>query len=355
MLKVQEWLNKTGGDFVKLEEQLGIRAQFNDTDDRVILNYSQIDSPKTNPIVMECRALTLNKNDYSLISRSMGRFFNAGEAPQINNNFNFNAFVTHDKEDGSLIKVYYYRNKWIVETRGSFAQGTPSELCPHTWEDLVWQTLPDDFINKASKITVYVFELCTNWNRVVRQYDEPSIFLLTEFIGEEEVNHDIVATDANFLGLKIPNIHQFNNLTDAQLHLTKIAENDPTYEGVVLRDCSNLRIKVKSPKWFALARLKEGALTYKNLIPIVLDGEYEEVLLYFPELKDKIFEVKGEIEKVREEVGNYWFAFGEEKNRKKFAMAVKPCRYNAVLFRAWVDGTHPFDYLTSDFLVKAFK
>lgn len=301
---------------------------------------------------MECRALTLDKNDHSLISRSMPRFFNAGEAPQINDNFDFSSFITHDKEDGSLIKVYYYNNAWVVETRGSFAQGHPSDVCPYSWKELVWQTLPDNFKSFADKRKTYIFELCTNWNKVVRQYDKPSIFLITEFIGEQEAGCDMVELDAYFLNLKTPKLHKFTSLLDAQTHLTKVSDLDPTYEGVVLRDCNNLRIKVKSPKWFALARLREGAVTYKNLIPLVLDGEYEEVEVYFPELKPKFDEVAEKIVEIKEEVDKYWFSFGNEDNRKKFALAVKDCRYNAVLFRAWVDGAHPFDYLTKEIFIK---
>lgn len=55
---VQDYLKANGGNFAKLENELGIRSCFSGIDNRVILNYNQLDSPKENPIVRECRALT---------------------------------------------------------------------------------------------------------------------------------------------------------------------------------------------------------------------------------------------------------------------------------------------------------
>lgn len=353
MLNVQKWLHEQKGDFSKLTEQLGIRCTFNEYDNRVILNYNQIDSPKTNEIVMECRALTLDKTDYSLVARSFNRFFNCGEALAITKRFRFDMpFYAHDKEDGSLIKVYYYNDEWQVETRGTFGQGKPQDLSPYTWEELVWQTLPSNFRGMAQKGTTYVFELCTNWNKVVRNYHTPSIFMLTQFCGMQEIESDIVHIDADILGIDVPTTHNFKDLMDAQYHLTEIAEYDPTYEGVVLRDCDNLRLKVKNPKWFALARLKEGAVSVKNIVPLVLSGEYEEAEVYFPELKPEFDRIAEQIEKIKLEIDKYWFAYGEEKSRKKFALSVKECKYSGPLFQAWINNGHPFDYLTQENFIK---
>ena len=54
-MKIQVWLQQNNGNLELLEQQLGIKATTCHEDSRVILNYNQIDSPKQNPIVMECR------------------------------------------------------------------------------------------------------------------------------------------------------------------------------------------------------------------------------------------------------------------------------------------------------------
>jgi tRNA splicing ligase len=48
----------------------------------VVLNYNQINSPKLDPIVRECRGLILDRNSgYSVVARSFDWFWNYGECP----------------------------------------------------------------------------------------------------------------------------------------------------------------------------------------------------------------------------------------------------------------------------------
>ena len=59
---VQEQLRQYGPEH--LSNTLGIKFTYGD-DNRVILNYNQIDSPKNHPVVKECRGLVLDKTDRS--------------------------------------------------------------------------------------------------------------------------------------------------------------------------------------------------------------------------------------------------------------------------------------------------
>lgn len=78
MLNVQQYLQTKSLEDLKTE--LGIKVAEHATLPLVILNYDQIESPsKTHPIILECRALVLNKNDWSIVARSFSRFFNFGE------------------------------------------------------------------------------------------------------------------------------------------------------------------------------------------------------------------------------------------------------------------------------------
>jgi hypothetical protein len=76
MLYVQQYLID-GNSLSSLNENYGIKTTIRD--DLVILNYSQIDSPKKHPIVMECRGLVLEIPSYRIVARSFPRFFNWGE------------------------------------------------------------------------------------------------------------------------------------------------------------------------------------------------------------------------------------------------------------------------------------
>jgi hypothetical protein len=77
MLKVQEFL-QSGKTLDDLTAELGIKATHHPSLDLVILNYDQIDSPKINPLVRECRALTLDKRDWSCVSPILPQIFQLG-------------------------------------------------------------------------------------------------------------------------------------------------------------------------------------------------------------------------------------------------------------------------------------
>lgn len=108
-MKVQEYL-KTH-TYKDLEEEFGIHV--NEYDDRVSLNYHQIDSHKHkfNPLVMECRGLILSKPDNEVLCRSFDRFWNYGEDPD-SDKFDITKAQVDDKIDGCLpfrtpLKLWY--------------------------------------------------------------------------------------------------------------------------------------------------------------------------------------------------------------------------------------------------------
>ena len=148
MLKVQEYLiNHSVDDLQKEPFNLTIR----DYPDHGImtLNYSQIDSPKNDPIIRECRALILeNKPPYNVVSRAFDRFYNFGECQRTSEweSSKINNAKVVEKIDGSLIPAYYFDDKWNVSTRKmAFAEG--ETVRGNTFHDVIMRVLPIDRIN----------------------------------------------------------------------------------------------------------------------------------------------------------------------------------------------------------------
>jgi hypothetical protein len=77
-LQVQEYLH-SGKSWANLTDELGIKVVFHPSLPLVTVNYDQIESPKTHPIVRECRGLVLHRQTFDLVARSFPRFFNWGE------------------------------------------------------------------------------------------------------------------------------------------------------------------------------------------------------------------------------------------------------------------------------------
>lgn len=299
----------------------------------------------------ECRGLVLDEN-FDLVARGFRRFFNYGE---VDDPFNWQeSVVCSEKVDGSLIILYFWNGKWRINTRFSFGDGQINDS-PYTWESLVSSLL--DFSKLNPELT-YVMELCSRYNKVVRDYPTPSLFLLSVFDRYNELYFNETMTIGKSIGVSTSNSYKVSSYDDVEYHLNSISSNDQTFEGFVLRDRDNNRFKVKSLLYLSLHRLANNGnlCSPKNIIPLILDGEIDEVITYFPEMKDDILNFKNKIDKIFQEIDNVWFCHWDEQNQKKFAIAVcKDTKYTAPLFSAKKLGGHPKDYITTDYLVKLLE
>lgn len=343
-LNTQEFLAKHDFNFDVLTQQFGIQVKHHEFDNRVILNYSQIDSyvHKFHPVVRECRGLVLDSNTGDVVARAFDRFFNLGEHGESDENFDWTNYYIQEKIDGSLILLYYWNGSWHVNTRNSFGGGQVGES-NYTWRQLVFDTL-GDVLHKVPKYYTYVMELCSPYNQVVKRYDEPTLFLLSCFTTHYEVPYYVTQTMADHLDVQLPRRYMSHNL---ELVVSQVEAEDVTNEGVVLRDFINNRIKVKTESYVRLHRLYNNANieSPKNLIPVILKGEIDEVLTYWPSLQDKVDKVNGWLDQKRREIDNLWFVHGDEQNRKKFALAVKDHSFSSLLFKAKDTGINPLELL----------
>jgi hypothetical protein len=300
------------------------------TDGRIIINYNQIESPKFHPIVDECRGLCLDKN-YDLVGRSFSRFYNLGENPK--ENFQFENSIATEKLDGSLCVIGTYEDNVYFNTRGSFGD-TQVGAYPITFQELMQLAVPNykDLFSQLPNLT-FVGEICSKYNRVVIPYDEPEFFLLSIFDGENELEHDKVLEIASELGLKTPACTTLKDKKEVVKYVE--SKNGKEFEGLVLRS-NGQRIKVKNSIYVKLHHTfsNNAAVHPNNLVPIVLAGEDAEVIAYFPEFTEEVNAVKQVLQTTYNELDNLYFCFGGEKNQKKFALAVKDHPLSGILFNA---------------------
>lgn len=346
MLAVQKYLLEHGLE--KLVEDYKIVTTHHESEPLVILNYDQIESPKTEPIIHECRALTLDKRDWSIVARSFTRFFNYGEMADLTKNFDWNQFEASSKEDGSLMVMYYWNGEWRVNTRGSFAKGAICEGGP-TWENLFWSLIDkktvDNILNKEYS---FVFELCSPYNKIVTTYDKPKLFLLGIFSNTPNRFTDwpsaVLNGVAGELGVHAPTIKKFNN---AQEVVDFLASSDlsATFEGYVLRDSSDMRLKVKNARYVALHHLRgnnDNLYLAKNMLPLILTGESEEVLVHFPEAKERYRTFKKIVEEEEAKLYQIWEEAKGIASQKDFAQYIVPkTRLASILFDARKLGVSP--------------
>lgn len=287
-------------------------------DGLVILNYDQIESRKGCEVADDCRALVLRHGTWEVVARSFRRFYNLGERP--GESLDWKTATAQDKLDGSLMVMFYTSNGWRVNTRGSFAEQPMTTGGPR-WCDVFWKAFDAErlSIHDFSRDHAYSFELCTPWNTVVVYHEQPSIHLLAAFDwdGNEMAEEDFPA------GVRVPEIFSLDSPDAARLFV----ESRPgrTHEGVVVRDGTGKRVKVKSTHYLHYHRLKNNGhgFSVDNLVPLVLNGEAEEVAAVFPEAKTRIERLTRRVQEESERAMAVWERCRGLESQKDFALAIR--------------------------------
>jgi len=334
MMHVQKYLETN--TYADLETEFGI--QVNEYDDRVSLNYHQIDSSshKFHPLVMECRGLILSKPDHKVLCRSFDRFWNYGEDPKSDEFDIMNAEVD-EKVDGSLLAVYHDGARWQVCTRKmAFAEG-PVPNKKFTYAEIFADALggdPNDVFNQLHKDLVIIFEMVSPETRVVTPYKERDVYLLEirdrvsgTFYGRELSYNWPLPEGAKW---RYPKVYKFETWKD----IVRASEDLPALdEGYVAR-ISDWRIKVKNPSYVAISHLREnGAVTEKRIVKLVFMQDHEEYLIHFPEDRPEFDPYIKAYDRMIADLEYTWKDNKDIEDQKEFALAIKDCPAQGVLFQ----------------------
>lgn len=242
------------------------------------------------------------------------------------------------------LTLLYYHDGWRANTRGSFATDN-MQFQNFSWKDGICKALNVttlDYIDNVdvglnNKDITFVCEFVSPWNKVVRQYNDPAMYLLTAFYTEtgEELSHAQCDGFAKAAGMRRPTLYKFTTIEEIMDFLQRQAKTDPTFEGVVLRDSKSQRWKVKSATYLGLHRLKgegDNMFNPKHLLPFVLAGEESELLTYFNEVRGAFYELKAKVQEAYIGLMEAWVDYKDIEDQKDFALAVRNHPFSSILF-----------------------
>lgn len=347
-MEVIKYLNKEAiisgheGALNKLQEELGIKNTYNEEYDLYVLNYSQIDSPKTHPIVTECRSLVVEhlqfSNIFKVVSRSFDRFLNLGENGN-ENKIAITEMTAHEKLDGSLIGLFHHNGEWLYRTKSMIMP--PEEMHMNafgiSWKSVIEQALGDYSSIKNSSFAsewTFILELTSPHNRIVTRYEDTKVTLLA-------VRHNMTGVYQNKdnvydIGLhnnwSLPRTYSFDTIDQCKEVVSELPNLE---EGYVLYDKNNVPIcKVKSPKYLAVHRLRgECTPTPKRIMDLVFTNETDEYLAYFPEDKHLFEPYVKSFEVTQWAFEQMWSKTVSIGDQKEFALAVKDTPVATLLFQ----------------------
>lgn len=298
-------------------------------DSRILFYYTP-DTDFNIPLCREARGIILTKDgeEYKIVCRPFDKFFNYNEP--FADKIDFSSAKVLEKIDGSLIKVYFYNNRWCVSTMKNIdAQDSPVQnpLSPYpTFYDLFMQAVYNanlDFTRLNPEYT-YMFELVSPYTTIVIPYDIITIY----HIG---TRHNATGQEIDIdIGIQKPKQYQLNNL-DA---IKKFLENNNSQEGFVIVDGNWKRIKVKTPWYIKAHYYANTVLTQEKIYEMIQSGEEIEFLSYFPDYKPEFDAVRHKATKVAEKIIETYkqiMAKGLE-TRKEVAQEVLKYKYSKILF-----------------------
>jgi len=315
-----------------------LHINIRDYNDRVVLNYNQIDGIRFHPISDECRALILRKGSWEVLSRSFDRFYNYNELPdKFTDKFIYDPKLkVLEKIDGSLISIYHDGVAWRCGSRSmAFAEGlTPLGNSLHNVVERIIGKINDRF-HEEDQNNMYTFELIASEMRVITSYPKDDLVLLT--IRERKTEREWLFKDVESWGIqhgfRVPRNYSFNSWEDIIQSLKSLPPLEEGYVALLELSDHIWRVKIKNPAYLAIAHLHMcGYISEKKIITLIFLGNDIEYLSYFPNDASAFKPYQDAYAKMIKSIRHHWNSYGGLENKKEFAMKVKDLPTSSILF-----------------------
>lgn len=214
------------------------------------------------------------------------------------------------KENGTPMFLFKYKNKWMLSTKYDFANDKV-QFGEMTYAELFLQiinqsldtfanTLLNQFEEKNCIIT-FCFEMCSQYNKIIREYKFPTLFLIGAFTNADNINNnsrEIQIPKSISLPLNVCHtneIHFEPNITCTQIteKITELSIDDYSFEGIVL-ETNFGKIKVKNLYYTIQHNLKYkgwSECTALIIVPLILDKMHTQIFQNVSKaLNDPIFD-----------------------------------------------------------------
>ncbi len=371
MLKIQEFI-LAHDNWRELLADAPYNLKISEDDGYVLFKYNQIASDFNEEICKEARGLILDAQDnFRVVRYAFKKFFNVDEGFAAK--LDWDTAVATEKIDGSIMSVWFARGKWHLSTNGTIDafKAELNGVSPYkTFGELFESVLPLSRFSEFSNILAhqcYTFELVSPYNKVVIDYPETKVYLLSIRNMNTLVEHplDEVAEFAKRFNFTMPQFYYMND----EAGFRRLVEQMPEgHEGIVVRDENGERVKIKTLLYFEMHRAKNnGVITLERIVDLIRANDHYEFLSYFPEYQSVFDDVKRQIdhsevvvEKVRQDVAEWKnnnkdvYEQDERMARKWFAQDLGK---KGPLYFAEYDGklAHTVDSLETKKFISLFK
>lgn len=299
-----------------------LKVKRHDTLPLILFMYNHYKSDLSEEICQESRGLILEDRTFKVVCYPFKKFFNYGEPLAATIDWSSTRLL--NKLDGSIIKTFYYENKWRVATNSTIdASQAPVTLKEGTCSfkelfDVAAARQLDE--TKLNKNYTYMFELVSDLALNVVRYNKTEIW----HIGSR--NNITLLEEEVDIGVQKPErlLNFPNDLFAAVEYVNCYSAEEK--EGLVVVDKFYNRVKIKGEDYVKAHYLRNnGVMNIKRALEILRDGEKTEYLCYFPEHRNFIDKIECEKKDICDTLFflNYFIlAYKGIVNKKQFAEKV---------------------------------
>lgn len=262
--------------------------------DIAILHYGKSAHTNKTSNFDSCRGLVVELTPpFKIVSRGFDRFTPKQE--DLKTTLNVKKVTV--KEDGSMMMMFKYDDKWMLSTMYDFADG-PLAFSEKTYAELFMQIINqplDDFANNlvdqfpnSNDIMTICFEMCSLENRVIKPYETPTLFL-TSVYGSTDGNTEFDIPSGIVLCPNVNVVDQVEfpqTLTVAEAYarvneIAKSSQSNLMFEGVVVQTIDGKRIKIKNSYYYTHHYLKYKGWTKCSpeiMVPLIIKDLDEQII-----------------------------------------------------------------------------
>jgi RNA ligase len=248
-----------------------------------IFKYTQdcVTERNWNKFTLMARGLILDLEKKVVVATPLIKFFNMGELEEAGCSFIEPNFVAFEKLDGSLGIVYFFDNKWMVATCGSFISEQAQRA--EKW-------LHDNVQIEDMDVTnTYLVEIIYPENRIVVTYDFSGLVLLSVYdkFGLE-YTPELLESEASYLGIKKAKIYDFKNMNQI-LELAKTLDHNQ--KGFVIKFGSGVRLKIKGDEYVRIHRLISRVTPIAVWEALLCGDDLDRIKKDLPEELERDFDI----------------------------------------------------------------
>ena len=305
-----------------------------------LFKYNQYESDMNETICQEARGIILEivGDEITLLCHSFDKFFNYTEdqGAEVLKNFDWSDYTFQEKRDGSLLRLWYYKDKWRISTSGTidaFKATIDIPSCPYSsFGDMFIKIFAEKEENYDDLTTFYTysFEMTSPDNRIVVNYDKDDLTLIG--LRDNLLNKEVSIFERDrFRNVKTPTVFKYGDISEALNNINQLKN----FEGLVLCDRDFRRVKIKTENYLTLAKLADSARSDRCILELILRGKIDDVKNRLPHIRYKIDRIeqylRDEIKQARDLVDSI-FIHEYPYDRKQIALDTKGNKYQGLIF-----------------------